>query len=188
VRATSLGDALLALLALVLGVTAARNVPGLLEIVLLRRFTEDASVRYAAVAVTRYLISFLVIVAVFGLLGVRWGHLQWLAAAFSVGLGFGLQEIFGNFVSGLILLFERPFRVGDVVTIGELSGTVRRVNTRATTIVDFDGKDIVIPNKTFITERFVNWTLSGSARDLCLLLAAFSEAKAFRPDGRVTSL
>lgn len=168
VRATSLGDVLLALLALVLGVTAARNVPGLLEIVLLRRFTEDASVRYAAVAVTRYLISFLVIVAVFGLLGVRWGHLQWLAAAFSVGLGFGLQEIFGNFVSGLILLFERPFRVGDTVTIGELSGTVRRVNTRATTIVDFDGKDIVIPNKTFITERFVNWTLSDTVTRIVL--------------------
>ena len=164
----SLGDVLLALVALLVGIIAARNIPGLLEILLLKRFTEDASVRYAVVAVTRYLITFAVIVVVFGLIGVRWGHLQWLAAGFSVGLGFGLQEIFGNFVAGLILLFERPFRVGDVVTIGDLTGTVRKVRTRATTIADFDGKDIIIPNKTFITERFVNWTLSDTVTRITL--------------------
>jgi potassium efflux system protein len=166
----TLGDVLLALIALLVGIIAARNIPGLLEILLLRRFTEDASVRYAVVAVTRYLITFAMVVAVFGLIGVRWGHLQWLAAGFSVGLGFGLQEIFGNFVAGLILLFERPFRVGDVVTIGELSGTVRRVQTRATTIADWDGKDIIIPNKTFITERFVNWTLSDTVTRITLTI------------------
>lgn len=167
-RAVTLGSLVLALLALAIGVVAARNVPGLLEILLLQRFTQDASVRYAVVTVTRYVITFLVLVAVFGFLGVRWGHLQWLAAGFSVGLGFGLQEIFGNFVAGLILLFERPFRVGDVVTIGDLTGTVRRVRTRATTIVDFDNKDIVIPNKTFITERFVNWTLTDTTTRVIL--------------------
>ena len=172
----SLGDAVLALVALMVGIIAARNIPGLLEIVLLKRFTEDASVRYAVVAVTRYLIIFAMIVAVFGLIGVRWGHLQWLAAGFSVGLGFGLQEIFGNFVAGLILLFERPFRVGDVVTIGDLSGTVRKVDTRATTIVDFDGKDIIIPNKTFITERFVNWTLSDTVTRITLKIGVAYES------------
>jgi potassium efflux system protein len=156
----SLGDVVLALLALLIGTVAARNIPGLLEIILLKAFTKDASVRYAAVAVTRYVIVIAMVFAVFGMLGMRWGDLQWLAAAVSVGLGFGLQEIFANFVAGLILLFERPFRVGDVVSIGELSGTVRRVQTRATTIVDWDGKDIIIPNKALITERFVNWTLS----------------------------
>jgi potassium-dependent mechanosensitive channel len=160
IRDVSLGSLTLAVIALILGISATRNIPGLLEIVLLTRFTQDASVRYAVVTVTRYVITFLALVTVFGLLGLRWGHLQWLAAGFSVGLGFGLQEIFGNFVAGLILLFERPFRVGDVVTIGDLSGTVRRIRTRATTIVDFDNKDIVIPNKTLITERFVNWTLT----------------------------
>ena len=159
-RAVSLADLSLALITLVLGISAARNLPGLLEIMLLERFLADASMRYAIVAVTRYVITFVLLVAVFSFLGLRWGHLQWLAAGFSVGLGFGLQEIFGNFVAGLILLFERPFRVGDVVTIGELTGTVRRIRTRATTIADFDNREIVIPNKTFITERFVNWTLS----------------------------
>lgn len=166
VSPVTLGDVLLAIVALVFGVIAARNLPGLLELVVLQRFPVDAALRYAIVTVSRYLITFLLLVLVFGLLGVRWGHLQWMAAAFSVGLGFGLQEIFGNFVAGLILLFERPFRVGDVVTIGNFTGTVRKIRTRATTIVDFDNKDVVIPNKSLITDRFVNWTLSDSSTRL----------------------
>ncbi|MGE3775531.1 MAG: mechanosensitive ion channel domain-containing protein, partial [Gammaproteobacteria bacterium] len=84
----------------------------------------------------------------------------WMAAALTVGLGFGLQEIFANFVSGLILLFERPIRVGDVVTMGDLSGRVSRIQIRATTISDADNREIIVPNKNFITERFVNWTLT----------------------------
>lgn len=175
-RSTSLGSVVLALVTLLVGITAARNLPGLLEILLLKRFTDDASVRYAFVAVSRYLIFFLVVVLVLGFLGVRWGHLQWLAAAFSVGLGFGLQEIFGNFAAGLILLFERPFRVGDLVTIGDLSGTVRRIRTRATTIVDFDNKEIVVPNKTFITERFVNWTLTDTITRIVIKIGVTYDA------------
>lgn len=81
-------------------------------------------------------------------------------AALTLGLGFGLQEVVANFVSGLIVLFERPVRVGDTISIGEHSGTVSRIRTRATTIVDWDNREIVIPNKSFITERLTNWTLS----------------------------
>lgn len=88
------------------------------------------------------------------------GKLQWLAAALTVGLGFGLQEIFANFVSGLIILFERPVRIGDTVTIGSYSGTVSRIRIRATTVTDFDRKEVIIPNKAFVTERLINWTLS----------------------------
>ena len=83
-----------------------------------------------------------------------------MIAALSVGLGFGLQEIFANFVSGLILLFERPIRIGDTVTVGNLSGTVSRIRIRATTITDWDRKEMVIPNKMFITGQLTNWTLS----------------------------
>ena len=76
------------------------------------------------------------------------------------GLGFGLQEIFANFVSGLIILFEKPIRLGDTVTIRDLTGTVTKIKTRATTIVDWDRKEIIVPNKAFITEQFINWSLS----------------------------
>ena len=89
-----------------------------------------------------------------------WNKLQWLVAALSVGLGFGLQEIFANFISGLIILFERPVRIGDMVTIGEMTGTVSRIRIRATTITELDRKESIIPNKVFVTERLLNWSLS----------------------------
>ncbi|WP_374602906.1 mechanosensitive ion channel domain-containing protein [Arenimonas sp.] len=152
--------ALLGVLALALTFVAARNLPGLLEIGLLSKVNMDSASRYAITSVSRYAIVTVGIIAGLGLLGLRWGQLQWLAAALTVGLGFGLQEIFANFVSGLILLFERPFRVGDVITVNNLDGTVTRIRTRATTILDFDNKEIVVPNKSFITGQLVNWTLS----------------------------
>jgi potassium efflux system protein len=93
---------------------------------------------------------------------VQWSKLQWLVAALGVGLGFGLQEIVANFVSGIILLFERPIRVGDTVTIGGITGTVARIRIRATTLVDWDRKEQIIPNKTFVTQDLTNWTLSDS--------------------------
>jgi potassium efflux system protein len=100
------------------------------------------------------------VVAVLNIVGWKWSQIQWLVAALSVGLGFGLQEIVANFVSGLVILFERPVRVGDTVTVGELTGTVSRVRIRATTITDWDRKEIIVPNKSFITEQVINWTLS----------------------------
>lgn len=158
--AVTLMAALLGLLALALTFVAARNLPGLLEIGLRSRANIDAASRYAITSVARYAIVLVGIVLGLGLLGLHWGQLQWMAAALTVGLGFGLQEIFANFVSGLILLFERPFRVGDVITVNNLDGTVTRIRTRATTILDFDNKEIVVPNKAFITGQLVNWTLS----------------------------
>jgi len=77
-----------------------------------------------------------------------------------VGLGFGLQEIFANFVSGLIILFERPVRIGDVVTIDNVTGSVSRIQIRATTITDWDRKEYIVPNKEFVTGKLLNWTLS----------------------------
>jgi potassium efflux system protein len=90
----------------------------------------------------------------------EWSKLQWLIAALTLGLGFGLQEIFANFISGLIILFEKPVRIGDTVTIRELTGTVSKIKIRATTIIDWDRKEIIIPNKAFITEQLINWSLS----------------------------
>ena len=72
-------------------------------------------------------------------------------AALGVGIGFGLQEIVANFISGLIILFERPVRVGDVVTIGGVTGIVSRIQIRATTIRNWDQQELLVPNKEFIT-------------------------------------
>ena len=151
-----------ALLTLVLTWVAARNVPGVLEITLLQRLRLDTGTRYAVVTVCRYVIIAAGVTAAFDQLGVPWSRLQWIVAALGVGLGFGLQEIVANFVSGLIILFERPVRIGDTVTVGGLSGTVSRIQIRATTITDWDNKEILVPNKSFITDQVVNWTLSSS--------------------------
>jgi potassium-dependent mechanosensitive channel len=151
---------LIGIAALVLTAIGARNLPGLIEIGLLSKTHIDAPTRYAVTSILRYAIVITGTALGLGQLGLRWSQLQWMAAALTVGLGFGLQEIFANFVSGLILLFERPFRVGDIITIGELSGRVTKIRTRATTIVDFDNKEIVVPNKNFITGQLINWTLS----------------------------
>ncbi|RLS12415.1 miniconductance mechanosensitive channel MscM, partial [Acinetobacter baumannii] len=92
-----------------------------------------------------------------------------------LGLGFGLQEIFANFVSGLIILFEKPIRIGDTVTIRDLTGSVTKINTRATTISDWDRKEIIVPNKAFITEQFINWSLSDSITRVVLTVPAPAE-------------
>ncbi len=110
-----------------------------------------------------YLIITVGILAFLSTLGLRWDRLQWLVAALGVGIGFGLQEIIANFISGLIILFERPIRVGDVITVGESSGQVIRIRIRATTIRDFDGKELLVPNKEFVTGRLLNWTLSDTS-------------------------
>ncbi|WP_448509668.1 mechanosensitive ion channel domain-containing protein [Immundisolibacter sp.] len=141
-------------------VLASRNLPGALEIAVLQRLDMDAGARYAAITVTRYVIVTVGALVAVNLLGVEWAKAQWLVAALGVGIGFGLQEIIANFISGLIILAERPFRVGDIVTVGGVSGNVTRIRIRATTITDFDRKELIVPNKTFITEQFVNWTLS----------------------------
>ncbi|GKS68013.1 potassium transporter KefA [Nitrosomonas sp. PY1] len=148
------------LITLMITVAGARNLPGLIEISLLSHIRIDAASRYAITSVLRYAIVIGGTVLGLGFFGMRWSQLQWMAAALSVGLGFGLQEIFANFVSGIILLFERPFRVGDLITVDEFSGRVTKIRTRATTILDFDNKEIVIPNKTFITGQLTNWTLT----------------------------
>jgi potassium efflux system protein len=168
IDAISLRDLLLALVIATLTLIAAQNVPGLLEMSALQRLSIDPGSRYAITAVTRYVIVLIGVVLALDQIGVTWGRMQWIVAALGVGLGFGLQEIVANFVSGLIILFERPVRVGDTVTVADLSGTVTRIQIRATTIVDWDNREIIVPNKQFITERVINWTLSESITRLVL--------------------
>ncbi|NLD00387.1 MAG: mechanosensitive channel MscK [Gammaproteobacteria bacterium] len=156
----SLRDVLDAGVIILITIALARNLPGLLEVLFLSRMRLAQGSAYATTTLLSYALSATGFVATLSVLGVSWDKLQWLVAALSVGLGFGLQEIFANFVSGLIILFERPVRIGDVVTIGNLSGTVSRIRIRATTITDFDRKEIIVPNKVFVTDQLVNWSLT----------------------------
>ena len=159
-QAVTLRHLLISIGLVVITCVAARNLPGLLEAVLFDRLPLDSGGRYAATTLSRYGVTTVGWIWALSTLGVTWGSIQWLVAAMTVGLGFGLQEIFGNLVSGLILLFERPVRVGDLVTVGGTTGTVTKMRIRATTITDPDRRELVVPNKRFITDEFINWTLS----------------------------
>ncbi len=156
----TLNDVILGVLAIIIGIASARRLPALLEIVLLARFNISAGSRYAITTLTQYGIVAMGVVLVFNLLGGSWSGIQWLIAALGVGIGFGLQEIVANFICGIILLFERPIRIGDVVTVGDTDGVVTKIRIRSTTIRNWDQKELLVPNKEFITGRLLNWTLS----------------------------
>lgn len=163
----SLGHLLLAIIIIIVTTILARNLPNLLErLFLLRSNSNNKSTSYTVKIISFYFIATVGTIMAAGVMGISWDNLQWLVAALSVGLGFGLQEIFGNFVSGIIILFERQLRVGDIVTLNSLSGTVSKIRIRATTIIAFDNKEVVIPNKQFITSALTNWSLSNTITKL----------------------
>ncbi|WP_394427475.1 mechanosensitive channel MscK [Vreelandella stevensii] len=166
--ALSLSDFFTALLVVAITFIMARNLPGLLEVMVLSRLALKQGSAYAISSLLSYTIVGTGVVMSLATLGVSWDKLQWLVAALSVGLGFGLQEIFANFISGLIILFERPIRIGDTITLGNLHGTVSRIRIRATTVTDFDRKEIIIPNKTFVTDQLINWSLSDNVTRVVL--------------------
>ncbi len=155
-------NALAAIIALMTTFAVAKTLPGLLEFAVVGRLPIDRGARHAILIISRYAATLIGLVVACRMIGMTWSSVQWLAAAMTVGLGFGLQEIFANLVSGLIILFERPIRIGDLVTVNGVTGRVTRMQIRATTITDFDRRELIVPNKKFITEDVVNWTLSDS--------------------------
>lgn len=156
----TLKQLIFALAALAITLIAARNLPGLLELLILNYLPLAQGTGFAISTLLKYSLIIIGIISFLNFLGLEWSKLQWLIAALGVGLGFGLQEIVANFVSGLIILFEKPVRIGDTVTIGGVTGTVSRIQIRATTITDWDRKEVIIPNKTFITDQLINWSLT----------------------------
>ncbi|MEM9481227.1 MAG: mechanosensitive ion channel domain-containing protein [Verrucomicrobiota bacterium] len=149
-----------AILILVVTTVGTRNLPGLLELAGLRETGLDAGVRNAISTLAQYAFAGIGLAVLFNVLSLDWSKFGWIAAALSVGLGFGLQEIVANFICGIILLFERPIRIGDVVTVDNVTGTVTRIRMRATTVTNWDRQEFVVPNKNFITGTLLNWTLT----------------------------
>jgi small-conductance mechanosensitive channel len=119
---------------------------------------------YAYSRLVHYIILAVGFLVGLGVLGMDLTKVSVLAGAFGVGIGFGLQDVVNNFVCGLILLFERPVHVGDIVEVGGLQGEVRRIGIRASTVRTYQGADIIVPNSQFITANVTNWTLSDQLR------------------------
>ncbi|HIC7212184.1 DUF3772 domain-containing protein [Burkholderia stabilis] len=115
----------------------------------------------------------LLVLMTLGLLGVRWTNLAWIVSALSVGIGFGLQEIVKNFVSGLILLTERPVKVGDMISIAGVEGDIRRINVRATEIQLSDRSTVIVPNSQLISQNLRNVTMGNSTQGVATLVLTF---------------
>ena len=162
----SLFNLIVALIIVVITYILVRNIPGILEVLIFSRVKLSPGTPYTITKLLTYILVAVGGAWAFSTLGMSWSKLQWLFAALSVGLGFGMQEIFANFVSGIILLFERPIRVGDTVTINDVTGTVAKIRIRAITMIDPDRKEVIVPNKSFVTGQVTNWALSNTVTRL----------------------
>ncbi len=162
-RAITLFDVTLSVFILITTVLVAKHLPSLVQVFMLEWFNVSAGSRYASSILMQYVVIAVGASLFLGAVGWEWGKVQWLVAALGVGIGFGLQEIVANFISGIIILFERPIRVGDIISAGGAEGTVKQINPRATIIETFDMKEHLIPNKELITGQVVNWSLSSNA-------------------------
>ncbi|KVL54573.1 DUF3772 domain-containing protein [Burkholderia territorii] len=133
----------------------------------------DAGMRVSLITLFTNVGYVLLVLMTLGLLGVRWSNLAWIVSALSVGIGFGLQEIVKNFVSGLILLTERPVKVGDMVSIAGVEGDIRRINVRATEIQLNDRSTVIVPNSQLISQNVRNVTMGNSTQGVATLMLTF---------------
>lgn len=146
-------------LAMLLSLAAWKHLSTFFALVVFPRMRDDPGVRFAVVTLCRYAVLGLGVLTSLSAIHLGIEKIGMVLAALGVGLGFGLQEIVSNFVCGIILLLERPIRVGDTVTVSGMTGTVEFINIRATTITNGDNLSIIVPNRAFITSDLVNWTL-----------------------------
>ncbi|PWC11189.1 DUF3772 domain-containing protein [Brenneria roseae subsp. americana] len=161
-----------ALLLLVIGVYVLRSSKRWLEVEFLPKTMLDRGIRASLVTLFSNIGYILIILLTLATLGIQWNKLAWIVSALSVGIGFGLQEIVKNFISGLILLTERPVKVGDLVNISGVEGDIRRINVRATEIQLSDRSTVIVPNSQFISQNVRNITM-GNALGVATLALTF---------------
>ena len=160
----SIGNILLFFISIWLSLKISRFVRFILDGDILPRFDLARGVPDAISKISAYLIvGFGIIFAIMGA-GIDLSSFSLLAGALGVGIGFGLQDIVKNFISGLILIFERPIQIGDAVQVEELSGRVKHIGIRSSTIKTFEGAEVIVPNGNLISNKLINWTLSDQLR------------------------
>lgn len=161
-----------AILCLVVGIYVLRSVRRWLDKDFLPKTTMDIGMRVSLVTLFSNIGYVLVILLTLSIMGLQWNKLAWIVSALSVGIGFGLQEIVKNFISGLILLTERPVKVGDLVSISGIEGDIRRINVRATEIQLGDKSTVIVPNSQLISQNVRNATM-GNAQGVVTIQLTF---------------
>lgn len=162
-----------AVIATGVGVYILRSVRRWLDADLLPKTGMEPGMRASLVTLFSNIGYVLLVLMTLSLLGVRWDNLAWIVSALSVGIGFGLQEIVKNFISGLILLTERPVKVGDMVNIGGVEGDIRRISVRATEIQLGDRSTMIVPNSQLISQSVRNVTMNNSTLGVASLTLTF---------------
>lgn len=143
---------------IILVVYLSGKVKSLLVERILVRYRLDIGIRQSIGTIVRYIFLILGLYIIIQSAGIDLSAIGILAGALGVGIGFGLQNITNNFISGLIILFERPIKVGDRIEVGNTSGDVVNISARATTIITNDNISIIIPNSEFISSKVINWS------------------------------
>jgi potassium efflux system protein len=156
----SVEDVLLFLLTILLSYVVSSFIRFVLQEDVYPRVRVAPGESYAISSLLHYIILTVGFLIAIGLLGVNLTKVTVLAASLGVGIGFGLQGVVNNFVSGLILLFERPIHAGDTIEVGNLLGEVRRIGMRASRVHTWEGSDIIVPNSQLVSDKVTNWTLS----------------------------
>lgn len=145
-------------------------IKNLLHIEIFGRMKMPRGVPMAVSSLTQYFLIFLGALLAFSAAGFNMRNLSLLAGALGVGIGFGLQNIVNNFISGLILAFERPVTVGDIVSLEGHEGEVQRIGIRASVIRQWDGSEVIVPNAELISAKVINWTLARYTRRSSLII------------------
>ena len=162
-----------AVIALVVGIWLLRSVRRWLDAELLPKLCTEPGLRASLITLFSNIGYALLVLLTLSLLGVKWENLAWIVSALSVGIGFGLQEIVKNFVSGLILLTERPVKVGDMVSLAGVEGDIRRINVRATEIQLADRSTVIVPNSQLISQNLRNVTMNNNTQGVATLQLTF---------------
>jgi small-conductance mechanosensitive channel len=160
----TLGGVLTVALILFIGYCLANVLAFFLKTFVLPKLPLQRGLPFAISTVTYYICLLVVGLAALSSAGVELNKFTVLTGALGVGVGFGLQNIVNNFLSGLILILERPIHVGDTVEVGGITGTVRRIGARSSTVLTYQGAEVIVPNSNFLSNQVINWTLSSPWR------------------------
>jgi small-conductance mechanosensitive channel len=150
------------IIATVLLIFASKRLSNLLVSRILSRYIKDPGIEASIGTIFRYSLIVIGFITIFQTVGFDLSTLSLLAGALGVGIGFGLQNITNNFISGIIILFERPIKVGDRIEVGDINGDVQSISMRSTTVVTNDNISVIVPNSEFINSRVINWSHNDS--------------------------
>lgn len=139
----------------------AKLLPGIFDVLVLQRVNFDEAMEHLSLVVGRFLLFGIGCFIACRLVGLRWETIQWPVVGLAIGLGFALQDFMRNLLGGMVVLFEKPARLGDLITVGNVTGRVSAQKLRTTVLSDEDGREVIVPNKNFVSHDVVNWMGAG---------------------------